>query len=477
MRDYLNFYVNGAWTPSSGQASGDATLDVIDPSTERPFARIAVGAQADVDAAVAAARRAFPAFAASTVADRMLLLGRIIEAYKARLGDLAEAVRLEMGAPARLAGNAQAPAGLAHLATAQALLDRFPFVEDHDGYSIRREPIGVVAMVTPWNWPLNQIACKVAPAIAAGCTMVLKPSEIAPVSAMIFAEIMDAAGTPPGVFNLVNGDGPTVGAALARHPDVDMVSFTGSTRAGVEVAIGAAPTVKRVAQELGGKSPNILLDDVDFARAVPAAVHRCMNNSGQSCNAPTRLLVPRARAADVADIAAATANSIVVGPPSDDGVGIGPVVSERQWTRIQELIESGMRESARLAAGGPGRPQGLNAGYYVRPTVFADVNNEMTIAREEIFGPVLVIIPYTDDNDAIRIANDTPYGLSAYVSGGDADRVEKIVAGVRAGQVHVNGGGTSFEAPFGGYKASGNGREWGVHGMSEFLETKAVIAA
>ncbi len=472
MREHLDFYVNGEWTPARGKPA----REVVDPATERAFARIPMGTEEDVDAAVAAARAAFPAFSRTSREDRRALLQRIAAAYEARLPDLAAAVTEEMGAPVTLATTAQAPTGLAHIATAEALLAEYPFTEAGDGFETRREPIGVVGMITPWNWPLNQIACKVAPALAAGCTMVLKPSEEAPISAMLFADILHEAGVPPGVFNLIHGEGPNVGAALARHPDVDMVSFTGSTRAGVAVATAAAPTVKRVTQELGGKSPNILLDDLDFEEATPLAVRACMMNSGQSCNAPTRLLVPEGRAGDVADMAAAAADALVVGAPTDAATEIGPVVNERQWAKIQDLIEAGEREGARLVAGGAGRPQGLNAGYYVRPTVFADVDNSMTIAREEVFGPVLSIIPYKDEEDAIRIANDTPYGLSAYVSGADASRVDAVAGRLRAGMVHLNGAGVNFAAPFGGYKASGNGREWGAHGLAEYFETKAVIS-
>lgn len=473
MREFMNFYVNGQWTPPTT----GAVRDVINPATERPFARIAMGDADDVDRAVTAARAAFEDFSTTTIEDRRALLRQIATAYQARLPDLAAAITEEMGAPAGLAMSAQAPTGLAHIAAAEKLLADYPFSDSFGDFEVRREPIGVVGMITPWNWPLNQIACKVAPAIAAGCAMVLKPSEEAPISALLFAEILDEAGVPAGVFNLVNGEGPTVGAALSRHPGVDMISFTGSTRAGVEVAIAAAPTVKRVTQELGGKSPNILLDDVDFDAMTPRAVRACMTNSGQSCNAPTRLLVPEAKARDVADLAAAAADAFVVGPPSDASTELGPVVNQRQWEKIQSLIETGEQEGARLAAGGTGRPNDLNAGYYVRPTVFADVDNSMTIAREEIFGPVLCIIPYKDEEDAIRIANDTPYGLSAYVSGADADRVDAVARRLRAGMVHLNGAGVNFAAPFGGYKTSGNGREWGAHGIAEYLETKSVITA
>jgi len=450
------------------------TLPVIDPATEEVIETIAMGGADDVDAAVAAARSAFDGFAATTVQDRAALLDRVIEVYQARMGDLAAAVRSEMGAPTSLAQTAQVPAALAHLATARALLEDFPFEEESGSTLVVREPVGVCALITPWNWPLNQIACKVAPALAAGCTMVLKPSEVAPLDALIFAEILDEAGVPAGVFNLVNGNGLDVGQPLASHPEVDMVSFTGSTRAGTAVAAAAAPSVKRVAQELGGKSANIVLDDADLDAVVRRDVTRMCNNSGQSCNAPSRMLVPRDLLARAAEVAADAATSIRAGDPADEATTIGPVVSQTQYDRIQALIEKGIGEGATLVAGGPGRPDGLDVGYYVRPTVFTDVTNDMTIAQEEIFGPVLVMIGYDDDDDAVRIANDTRYGLSGYVSGSQ-DRARDIARRIRTGNVHVNGAGPDFDAPFGGYKQSGNGREWGRLGLEEFLETKAIM--
>jgi len=470
MRDYLEFYIDGRWA----RPATLKTLDVINPATEAVAGRIALGSAADVDRAVAAAKQAFVSFARTSRAERIDLLQAIVVEYRKRFGDLAAAVTEEMGAPVNLAQRGQVPAGIDHLSTAIEVLKTYRFEEDRGTTRILKEPIGVCAMITPWNWPLNQIACKVAPALAVGCTMVLKPSEIAPFSAQIFADVMDAAGVPPGVFNLVQGDGPTVGAALSSHPDVDMVSFTGSTRAGVEVARAAAPTVKRVHQELGGKSPNIILDDDALPRSVTKGVRGVMSNSGQSCNAPTRMLAPRARMAEVIDLARAAAEATTVGDPNGN-CHIGPVVSETQWAKIQGLIQQGLDEGATLIAGGPGKPEGLETGYYVKPTVFADVSNAMTIAREEIFGPVLAILGYDTVDEAISIANDTPYGLAAYVSGVDLAKVREIASQLRAGQVSINGARDDPMAPFGGYKMSGNGRECGDYAFAEFLEVKAVL--
>ena len=390
------------------------------------------------------------------------------------MDELAGIITMEMGAPLKLARGAQAPSGLQHLKATMRALEAIEFEERHRTTLIVKEPIGVAALITPWNWPVNQIAVKVFPAMAAGCTMVLKPSEIAPFSALLFAEILDEAGVPPGVFNLVNGDGPGVGTALSSHAGVDMVSFTGSTRAGMLVAQNAAPTIKRVAQELGGKSANILLDDADFAKAVKAGARACFENTGQSCNAPTRMLVPAERMQDAAAIAAETADAVVVGDPADEATHMGPLVSAAQWDKVQSLIQKGIDEGATLVTGGSGRPDGLDKGFFVKPTVFADVENAMTIAREEIFGPVLSIIAYTDEDDAVRIANDTPYGLSGYVSSGDLDRARRVASRLRTGGVHINGAQLDPMAPFGGYKQSGNGREWGVHGIEEYLELKSI---
>jgi aldehyde dehydrogenase (NAD+) len=471
MKECLKFYINGQWvapvTPK--------TMDVVNPATEEAIGRISLGSAADVDKAVAAARAAFETYGRTSREERVALLERVIAAYKARLDEIAETISLEMGAPMWLAKAAQAPAGLAHFIQVLEVLKSYAFVENRGKTRIFREPIGVCGFITPWNWPINQIACKVAPALAAGCTMVLKPTEIAPLNGIIFAEVMHAAGVAPGVFNLVNGDGPTVGAAIAAHPGIDMVSFTGSTRAGVQVAKTAADTVKRVAQELGGKSANIILDDADLKRAVEGGVRTCFTNSGQSCNAPTRMLVPRARHTEAAAIAKAAAEKVSVGDPRSEGTTIGPVVSKAQFDKIQRLIQAGIDEGAELVTGGAGRPQGLERGYYVRPTVFAGVRNDMSIAREEIFGPVLSILPYDSEDDAVRIANDTVYGLSGYVSSGDAERGMRVASRLRTGNVHLNGAGADFSAPFGGYKQSGNGREWGEFGFEEFLEVKAVM--
>jgi aldehyde dehydrogenase (NAD+) len=470
MREYLKFYIDGQWV----EPAALKTLDVINPATEEVCGKIALGGAADVDAAVKAARKAFPAWSQTTREERLDVLGRILAEYQKRFGDLATAVTEEMGAPSSLAQRAQVPIGMGHLATAQAVLKDFKFEEDRGPTMIVKEPIGVCGFITPWNWPLNQIVCKVAPAIATGCTMVLKPSEVAPFSGQIFAEIMHAAGVPAGVFNLVHGDGIGVGVPLSSHPEVDMVSFTGSTRAGIEVAKNAAPTVKRVAQELGGKSPNIVLDDDAFAKGVGRGVATMMTNSGQSCNAPTRMLVPKGRMDEAITVAREAASTVTVGDPNGNSQ-LGPVVSEVQFNKIQKLIQAGIDEGATLVIGGVGRPEGLDKGYYVKPTVFANVTNEMTIAQEEIFGPVLSILGYDTLDQAIDIGNDTEYGLAAYVQASDLEAAKKVASRLRAGQVSINGGGGDMMAPFGGYKMSGNGREWGDFGFHEFLETKAVL--
>ncbi len=471
MNNTDKFYINGEWVAPSTKD----TLEVINPATEEPIATIAMGGKADVDKAVAAAKAAFVTFSQTSVDERAALLGRIIEAYQARMGDIAATVSQEMGAPIGLANAAQAPAGLGHLMFALNAMKSFPWEEDAGRARIVREPIGVCGLITPWNWPLNQIAAKVGPAIAAGCTMVLKPSEIAPLNAIIFAEVMHAAGTPPGVFNLIQGDGPTVGVAMSSHPDIDMMSFTGSTRAGISVAQEAARTVKRVAQELGGKSPNVILDDASFAEVVARDTFGVCMNTGQSCNAPTRMLVPASRMAEAAAIAKATAEQIKVGDPSNPETQIGPVVSAAQFDKVQTLIQKGIDEGAKLETGGLGRPDGLNRGYFIRPTIFSDVRNDMTIAQEEIFGPVLSLIPYADEDDAVEIANDTVYGLSAYVSSGNLEHAASVGRKIRAGNVHLNGAGVDPGAPFGGYKQSGNGREFSKWGLEEFLETKALL--
>ena len=473
MYDCTKNYIDGQWVASSG-----AELhDIINPATEKPIGQVSFGTSADVDRAVAAARAAFEEFSRWSVEQRLELLGRIADAYKARYDDMAAAITAEMGAPASFALKAQAGSGLGHVKAAIAALRDFEFEEKIGQSTVLKEPIGVCGLITPWNWPINQIACKVAPALAAGCTMVLKPSEIAPVDATIFAEILDAAGVPAGVFNLVHGDGPGVGAAMSAHPGIDMMSFTGSTRAGVLVAKAAADTVKRVAQELGGKSANIILESAPLEQAVVSGVRSMLSNSGQSCNAPSRMLVPAGLYEEAVAIAAATAEKTVVGDPLAEGTHIGPVISESQYNKIQGLIEQGIAEGARVAAGGPGKPAGLETGYYVKPTVFRDVSNDMTIAREEIFGPVLCMIPYASLDEAVRIANDSEYGLSGYVYGGTTEEALAVARRLRTGMVHLNGAPNDVQAPFGGYKKSGNGREWGVLGIEDYLEVKAVMGA
>lgn len=466
------FYIDGQWV----EPSSSARREVINPATEAPAGVIAMGAAADVDRAVAAAKAAFPAFAATTREERLDLIARIGVAYKKRFDDMAKAITAEMGAPFKmLASGAQAASGLGHFRAVAAALKEMEFERLQGTTLIVKEAAGVCALITPWNWPANQMACKIAPALAAGCTMVLKPSELAPLSAVVLAEILDDAGVPPGVFNLVQGDGEGVGAPLTAHPDVDMVSFTGSTRAGKLVMKTAADTVKKVALELGGKSANILLDDADFPRAVKQGVLTLMLNSGQNCNAPSRMLVPESRLDEVEAIAAATLGKLVVGDPQDDTTTLGPVANGAQFARVQQMIDSGIAEGAKLVAGGPGRPDGIARGYFVRPTIFSCVTPAMTIAREEIFGPVLSIIAYQDEDDAVRIANDTPYGLSGYVSSSDLARARRVARRLRTGNVHLNGAPVDTNAPFGGYKQSGLGREWGAWGIEEYLETKAII--
>jgi len=470
MLEKLQFYIDGQWV----DPVEPRTMDVVNPATEAVYGRISIGSAADVDKAVAAAKRAFETFSQTSREERIELLNAILAEFNKRHDEVAEAIMDEMGAPWGMAKDSQAASGPQHIKAAIRALENYEFEERIRTTNIVKEPIGVCGLITPWNWPMNQIAVKVAPAIAAGCTMVLKPSEIAPFDGILFAEILDAAGVPAGVFNLVNGDGPGVGSALSGHPDITMVSFTGSTRAGVLVAQNAAPTVKRVAQELGGKSANIICDDELFEQAVARGAEDMFENTGQSCDAPSRMLVPRQRMDEAAGIAAKIAAETKVGNPRDEGVEVGPVVSDVQWGKIQTLIQAGIDEGATLAAGGTGRPDGLDTGYYVKPTVFADVTNDMTIAREEIFGPVLSIIPYDNEDEAISIANDTPYGLSGYVSCADLDAARRIASRMRTGMVHINGAWADAAAPFGGYKQSGNGREWGHHGLDEFLEVKSV---
>ncbi|MCX8997358.1 aldehyde dehydrogenase family protein [Rhizobiaceae bacterium BDR2-2] len=471
MSNHLKFFIDGQWVdPVTPKA-----LDVIDPSTEEAYTQISTGSAADVDKAVAAAKEAFVSFAFTPKAERLALLKRILEIYNARFEDIAQAVSQEMGAPLAFARDSQAWAGRAHMEATIEALEAYAFSARRGATTILKEPVGVCALITPWNWPLNQIVCKVAPAIAAGCTVVLKPSEIAPISGIVFAEIMEAAGVPKGVFNLVNGTGPEVGQVMAGHLDVDMVSFTGSTRAGIIVAKTAADTVKRVAQELGGKSANIILPDADFETAVALGVDGCFSNSGQSCDAPTRMLVPADRHDEALAIARTAAEKFRVGDPRADETDLGPVVSQVQYDKIQRLIASGIEEGATLVIGGPGRPEGLNRGYYIRPTVFGHVTPDMTIAREEIFGPVLSILSYEDEEDAIRIANDTVYGLAAYVQSQDIDHARRVAARMRAGSVYVNYPDWDTRSSFGGYKQSGNGREYAEWGVHDFLEIKSVV--
>ena len=470
---YNKFFINGKWIEPAGRS----TLDVINPATEKAFATISLGNGDDVDSAAKAAKSAFDSWSNSSIEERKEIISNIVGGLKSRSDEMATAISSEMGAPMGLSKTAQVGSGLGHFMNVLSILENFEFEEIRGTTKIVKEPAGVCGFITPWNWPLNQIACKVAPALAAGCTMVLKPSEIAPISAYILTEIIAESGLPAGVFNLVNGDGLTVGAAISGHPDIDLVSFTGSTRAGREVAKAAADGIKRVTQELGGKSANIILNDVpDFARAVSGGVAGCFGNSGQSCNAPTRMLVPQSRMEEAINAAKAAAAKSVVGDPSAESTRLGPVVSEVQFNKIQTLIQKGIDEGADLIAGGPTRPEGIEEGYFVRPTIFANVSNDMTIAREEIFGPVLSIIGYKDDDDAVSIANDTDYGLSGYVSG-EPEHAQSIARKLRTGNVHINGAGPDFSAPFGGYKQSGNGREWGIEGFEEFLETKAMMGA
>ena len=473
MENNKKFYINGEWvdpiTPKS--------LGVINPANEEVVSEISLGSEEDINKAVAAAKKAFTTFSVTSREDRLELFEKIINVYKKRMPDLAKAITSEMGAPVNLANAAQAPAGLGHLSKAYNTLKEYKFETTINTTIIRKEPVGVCGLITPWNWPINQIACKVGPALAAGCTMVLKPSEVAPLSAIIFSEILDEAGVPPGVYNMVNGDGPTVGEAMSKHPDIDMMSFTGSTRAGISVAKASADTVKRVTQELGGKSANILLHDADFNKAVTKGVMHCMNNSGQSCNAPTRMLVPQSKMDEVIDIAKNTLSKIVVGNPESESTTIGPVVSEIQYNKIKKLINIGIKEGATLVAGGTNAPEGYNKGYYVEPTIFANVTNDMTIAREEIFGPVLSILGYKDENDAINIANETIYGLSGYVSSENVENAKSVASKLRTGMVHINNAPGDQSAPFGGYKMSGNGREWGEFGLEDFLEIKSVMGA
>jgi aldehyde dehydrogenase (NAD+) len=471
MSNNHNFYIDGAWV----KPVSSVLLDVIDPSTELAFTTISLGSQADIDLAVAAAKRALPSFRRTTKVERLDMLRRLLDAYNARAEDLAQALSREMGAPIDWARHAQVAAGRGHLETTIAALEAFEFETMRGNTKIVREGIGVAALITPWNWPLNQIATKVAPAIAAGATMVIKPSEIAPLSGIIFAEAVHEAGLPDGVFNLVNGDGPGAGAALSAHPDIAVTSFTGSTRAGVLVSKAGADTIKRISLELGGKSANIILDDANLEVVVREGVEAMFSNTGQSCDAPSRMLVPAALQDEVLRIAKSVAGQTQVGDPRLGGSHLGPVVSKVQFDKIQALIALGASEGAELITGGEGRPEGFDRGYYVRPTIFGRVSPQMTIAREEIFGPVLAVIPYDDEDEAVRIANDSVYGLAGYVQSGNIERARAIAAQLEAGTIQINGPDWDLWAPFGGYKQSGNGREYADYGIEEFLETKALV--
>ena len=465
------FYIAGQWVAPRSQAN----MPVLNPANERQIGIVPLGDAADVDEAVAAAVSAFPAYSQTRKSERVALLQSLMKVTQSRFEDLAQAMRMEMGAPITMAREAQADAAIGHL---QGFMDALAELVERETLSngdiLLREPIGVCGLITPWNWPMNQIALKVIPALATGCCCVLKPSEHTPISAMIYAEIIDAAGFPPGVFNLVQGDGPTVGAALSRHKDVQMMSFTGSTRAGTAVTRDAAETVKRVTLELGGKSPNLVFADCDLEAQVSASVAECMYNTGQSCDAPTRLLAQRSCYEAVLEIVKRVAEATEVGDPAQEGAHIGPLFDRIQFDRVQAMIKVGLEEGARLLAGGLGRPEGIDAGWFVKPTIFCDVSNDMRIAQEEIFGPVLVIIPFEDEAEAIEIANDTPYGLAAYLQTGDPARAERVAARLRAGAIHINGGGFNYGSPFGGYKQSGNGREGGMMGLEDYLETKTL---
>ena len=471
MDNLQKFYIGGQWVAPAS----DATMPVLNPATEAQIGSVAMGNAADVDKAVAAAKAAFESFSQTSKADRLALLHRLKTVTEKRIEDLAQAMRMEMGAPISMARDAQADAAVGHL---QGFIDALETLEERttlaNGDVLMREPIGVCGLITPWNWPMNQIALKVVPALATGCTCVLKPSEHTPVSAMVYAEIIHEAGYPAGVFNLVNGDGINVGSALSRHPDVQMMSFTASTRAGTAVTRDAAETVKRVTLELGGKSPNLVFTDCNLEERVTASVDECMFNTGQSCDAPTRLLVERSCYDEVLKIAKHAAEATAVGDPAQTGDHIGPLFDRIQYERVQAMIQKGLDEGATLLAGGLGKPEGFETGWYVKPTIFADVSNEMAVAQEEIFGPVLVIIPFEDEADAIAIANDTPYGLAAYLQTGSPARAERVSSRLRAGAIHINGGGFNYGSPFGGYKQSGNGREGGLMGLEDYLETKTL---
>ena len=470
MKDLRHFYINGQWV----EPVKANDLHVENPANEEMIATISLGATADVEAAVAAAKAAFTLYSQVSIDERVALMEKLLQIYMSRVDEMAAAISMEMGAPISFATAAQADCGRGHIATAIEALKVFEFERQVLNTCIVKEPIGVCGFITPWNWPINQITCKVAPALATGCTMVLKPSEIAPISGYLFSEMVHQAGFPAGVYNMVNGDGPDVGAVISSHPDIDMVSFTGSTRAGILVAKAAAETVKRVTQELGGKSPNIIFEDADLEAAVRSGVSNMMGNTGQSCNAPSRMLVQASVYDRAVQIAKQAAENIKVAQPAEEGWHLGPLSSRVQFDKVQCLIKAGIEEGAELVAGGLGKPEGLETGYFVKPTVFAGANNQMMIAREEIFGPVLTMIPFETEEDAIAIANDTPYGLAAYLSTGDDERAKRVAGKLRAGMVSLNSASQNYTAPFGGYKQSGNGREWGEFGFDDFLELKGI---
>ncbi len=465
------FYIDGEWVSPINQE----TIDLVNPANEEVIGKINVGSDRDVDRAVKAARSAFNKFSKSSVSERVELLSDIRNLFKKRFNDIADAIILEMGAPKNLAFGSQTSVGLSHLKTAIRVLENHQFEFQHGNYTIRHEPIGVCGLITPWNWPINQVISKLAPCIAAGCTSILKPSEIAPLSAIIVAEIIHEAGAPNGIFNLINGVGPVVGEAMSSHPGIDMMSFTGSTRGGIAVAKSSASSVKRVSQELGGKSANIILDDNNFEKSIAEGVKLCMSNSGQSCNAPTRMIVPKKRHEEALEIAKKESEKLFVGDPLLEETDLGPVVNQTQFDKVQKLIQNGINEGALLVSGGIGKPENIKAGYYVKPTIFGKVKNDMSIAREEIFGPVLSVISYDNEEDAIEIANDTDYGLAAYVSGSDHNKLLDLARQLNAGQVHLNYGSAGSEAPFGGFKQSGNGREKAEWGLEEFIEVKAIM--
>ena len=470
MQDCRKFYINGKWiNPTEFN-----DFPVENPATEQPVAVISQGSATDVDNAVTAARQAFTCFSQSTRETRLALLENLLKIYMHRYDEMAHAIHLEMGAPIDFSHTEQADCGRGHLQSTIDALQHYTFEQTIENTLIVKEAIGICGLITPWNWPINQIVCKVAPALATGCTIILKPSEIAPLSAYLFTEMIDEAGFPPGVFNLINGCGATVGSAMAEHPDIDMISFTGSTKAGISVAKAAANTVKRVTQELGGKSPNILLDDTNFEHSIKKGIFMCMENTGQSCNAPTRMLIPQSHYIEAIKFARESVKKVKVDHSNKEGRHLGPLANQEQYDKVQQFIQLALNEGATLIAGGPGKPEGLETGYYVKPTIFADVHNEMAIAREEVFGPVLVMIPYQDEDDAIRIANDTPYGLSAYIQTGDVVRGKRIARRLHAGMVRINHAPHSYNVPFGGYKQSGNGREWGEYGFEDYLEIKAI---